>query len=257
MSKNKDSIGYIFTVAFCVCLVCAVVVSTAAVALRPLQLQNIDYDFKRNILSAAGLMEEGRTVEELFEQVETRLVDIESGTFTDAFDVETFDPVKVTSDPDLTQTLSAQDDPAGIKRLEKYTEVYLVRDSAGDIDKIILPIRGYGLWSTLWGFIALENDYNTIVGLGFYSHAETPGLGGEVDNPNWIAQWPGKEILNSDGQLAIEVTKGGQADPNSLYQIDGLSGATLTTNGVNSLVRFWLGESGFKPLLDNLKVGDV
>ena len=90
--------------------------------------------------------------------------------------------------------------------------MYLVRDNAGEIDTLILPIRGYGLWSTLWGFIALEEDYNTVVGLGFYSHAETPGLGGEVDNPKWKGQWPGKKVADNAGALKIEVTKGGQAD---------------------------------------------
>ena len=255
MVKNKDSISYIFTVAFAVCLVCAIIVSTAAVSLRPLQVKNKELDFKRNILAAAGLMQEGKSVEELFAQVETRLVNIETGEFSTEFDIDTFDPVKAASDPAIVTELPTDIDIASIKRLEKYTEVYLVRDASGDIDTLILPVRGYGLWSTLWGFIALEEDYNTVVGLGFYSHAETPGLGGEVDNPKWKSQWPGKKITDSSGNLAIEVTKGGQADLSSDYEVDGLSGATLTTIGVNNLVRFWLGENGFKPLLDNLKTG--
>lgn len=255
MAKNKDSISYIFTVAFAVCLVCAVIVSVAAVSLRPLQVKNKELDFKKNILAAASLLVEGKSVEELFSQIETRLVNIETGEFSQEFDIDSFDPVKAVSDPAITDDLSSDIDIASIKRREKFTEVYLVRDGAGEIDTLILPIRGYGLWSTLWGFIALEEDYNTVVGLGFYSHAETPGLGGEVDNPKWKSQWPGKRVTNPEGELTIEVTKGGQADPNSSYEIDGLSGATLTTNGVNNLVRFWLGDNGFKPLLDNLKAG--
>lgn len=255
MAKNKDSIQYIFTVAFLVCLVCAIIVSTASVSLRPLQQKNKELDLKRNILAAAGLLEEGKSVEETFSQIETRLVDIDTGTFSDAFDVDTFDPVKAVGDASITETLSSEDDIAGLKRREKFTEVYLVRSSAGDIETLILPVRGYGLWSTLWGFIALEADFNTVVGLGFYSHAETPGLGGEVDNPSWKAQWPGKKVTADNGDLLIEVTKGGKADPSSEYQVDGLSGATLTTIGVSNLVRFWLGDNGFKPLLDNLKAG--
>jgi Na+-transporting NADH:ubiquinone oxidoreductase subunit C len=255
VARNKDSISYIFTVAFLVCLVCAVIVSTAAVALRPVQIKNKEIDFKRNILAAAGLMEEGRSVEELFAQIETRLVNIESGQFSDEFDIDTFDPVKAATDPQIVEELDRKLDIASIKRREKYTEVYLVRDAGGEIDTVILPVRGYGLWSTLWGFIALEEDLNTVVGLGFYSHAETPGLGGEVDNPKWKGQWPGKLLNDSAGNLKITVTKGGQADPESPHEIDGLSGATLTTNGVDNLVRFWLGENGFKPFLDNLKAG--
>ncbi|TCS42631.1 Na(+)-translocating NADH-quinone reductase subunit C [Reinekea marinisedimentorum] len=255
MAKNKDSISYIFTVAFLVCLVCAVIVSTAAVSLRPLQQKNKEVDLKSNILAAAGLLEDGKSVEESFSQIETRLVDIDTGMFSDAFDVDTFDPVKAVGDASITETLDKSVDIAGLKRREKYTEVYLVRDAAGEIETLILPIRGYGLWSTLWGFVALESDFNTVVGLGFYSHAETPGLGGEVDNPSWKAQWSGKKITGDDGELLIEVTKGGKADPDSDYQVDGLSGATLTTNGVSNLVRFWLGENGFEPLINNLKAG--
>lgn len=257
MAKNKDSISYIFTVAFAVCLVCAIIVSTAAVSLRPTQVKNKELDFKRNILAAAGLMEEGKSVEELFEQIETRLVDIEAGIFSEAFDIDTFDPVKAASDPSIASELPKDIDIASIKRMEKYTEVYLVRDGGGAIDTVILPIRGYGLWSTLWGFVALEEDLNTVVGLGFYSHAETPGLGGEVDNPNWKGQWPGKKVADASGNLMIEVTKGGQANPSSEHEIDGLAGATLTTVGVNNLVRFWLGENGFKPFLENLKAGEA
>ena len=253
MAKNKDSIQYVFTVAFSVCMVCAIVVATSAVVLRPLQVENKELDLKRNILAAAGLMEDGKTVRELFASIETRLVDISAGQFSTAFDVATFDAVKAVSDPALTDALDKATDIADLKRREKYAEVYIVRGTNGDIETVVLPIRGYGLWSTLWGFIALESDFNTVAGLGFYSHAETPGLGGEVDNPKWKAQWPGKKILNETGTMALEVTKGGQADATSAYQVDGLSGATLTTRGVDNLVQFWLGDNGFKPFLDHLK----
>lgn len=257
MAKNKDSISYIFTVAFAVCLVCAIIVSTAAVSLRPIQVKNKEQDFKRNILAAAGLMEEGKTVEELFEQVETRLINIETGQFSDEFDIESFDPVKAASDPTITQTLGSSADLASIKRRETYTEVYLVRNDSGELDTLILPIRGYGLWSTMWGFIALEDDLNTVAGLGFYSHGETPGLGGLIDSPKWISQWPGKEIADESGDVELTVTKGGQADPNDPYEVDGLSGATLTTKGVDNLVKFWMGDMGFRPFIENLKAGDA
>ena len=72
--------------------------------------------------------------------------------------------------------------------------VYLLRDDAGDIDKVILPIHGYGLWSTLYGFIALEENGNDIFGLQFYEHAKRPGLGAEVDNPRWKTLWNGKRL---------------------------------------------------------------
>jgi len=123
---------------------------------------------------------------------------------------------------------------------------------------VILPIKGYGLWSTLYGFIALESDLKTVAGIGFYEHTETPGLGGEVDNPKWKASWVGKRAYNSDG-LALEVIKGkvDLARDGADSQIDGLAGATLTTKGVDNLVKYWLGQQGFKPFIDNLKTGEA
>lgn len=131
-----------------------------------------------------------------------------------------------------------------------------MNDDSGVPSKIILPIRGYGLWSTLYGFIALEADASTVAGIGFYEHGETPGLGGEVDNPVWKANWQGKEVYAS-GELAIEVIKGSvnPESPNASHEVDGLAGATLTTKGVDYLVEFWLGEYGYQTFLENLKSG--
>ena len=135
--------------------------------------------------------------------------------------------------------------------------VYLI-EKDGKYDKVILPVRGYGLWSTLYGFLALENDFNTVAGLGFYDHGETPGLGGEVDNPKWKAIWPGKEIY-SDGDVAIELVKGNvdSSTPNAENKVDALSGATLTSRGVSNLLRFWMGELGYKSFLSNLRSGEA
>ncbi|MGB0764601.1 MAG: NADH:ubiquinone reductase (Na(+)-transporting) subunit C, partial [Luminiphilus sp.] len=116
----------------------------------------------------------------------------------------------------------------------------------------------YGLWSTLYGFVALESDGNTIAGLGFYEHKETPGLGGEVDNPRWKNLWKGKQVYR-DGAVAISVVKGSvdQGSDAANWQVDGLSGATLTSRGVSNLVQYWLGEDGFEPYLRNLREGDA
>src|SRR5690606_33924929 len=124
-----------------------------------------------------------------------------------------------------------------------------------ETSKIIIPVKGYGLWSTLYGFMALETDVNTVVGLVFYEHGETPGLGGEVDNPNWRAKWVGKEVYDENGNVAISVIKGtvDPGAPQAIHQVDGLSGATLTARGVHNMLHFWLGESGYKSFLANFK----
>jgi Na+-transporting NADH:ubiquinone oxidoreductase subunit C len=256
--SSNDSVKKTLIVAFCLCIVCSVIVSTAAVVLKPAQEVNKTLDRKRNILAAAGMLQEGVSVEEQFKQVRARVVDLRTGRFADDVDPAEYDQRKAAKDPALSDRLTAEQDQAKISRREHYAIIYLVEDANGDVDKIILPMHGYGLWSTLYGFLALESDGNTVAGLGFYEHAETPGLGGEVDNPRWKAFWPGKQVYR-DGQVEIGLIKG-SVDPgnaNAAWQIDGLAGATLTANGVTNLVQFWLGENGFQPFLDNLKSGEA
>ena len=254
---GNDSISKTFGVALALCVVCAVVVSSAAVILRPTQEVNKLLYLKANILASAGLLQEGVSIETQFEQISTRVVDLQTGEFTDAVDAATYDQRKASKDPALSMALDPKQDPAKIKRRANYATVYMVEGEQG-IEKIILPIKGYGLWSTLYGFLALEADFETVAGIGFYEHTETPGLGGEVDNPRWKASWVGKQAYNQ-GELAITVLKG-KADMSragSESQIDGLAGATLTTRGVDNLVRYWLGDEGFRPLINSLKSGEA
>ncbi len=258
MSSSKEGLGRVVTVALLLCIACSVVVSTAAVVLKPAQQVNKTRDLKRNILMAAGLYDAGLTVEEQFQRVDTRVVDIATGQYVEGVDAGTFDQRAAAKDPDTSRALDAGTDTAKILRQSKYALVYLVNDDQGELDKVILPIHGYGLWSTLYGFIALESDANTIAGLGFYEHSETPGLGGEVDNPRWKGLWQGKQVYR-DGDVAIAVLKG-NANPqsnNAAWEVDGLSGATLTSRGVSNLVQFWLGNEGFEPYLLNLRQGDA
>ncbi len=258
---KKDTVGKTLLVAFLLCIVCSVVVSTAAVSLRPLQEANKDIDKKKNILVAAGLYDAALDVETQFQAIETRLVDLDSGRFVDpeeaGVDPQVFDQRKAAKDPATSRALSGEDDIAKISRRENQALVYIVNGEQG-FEKIILPVHGYGLWSTLYGFIALEDDLNTVAGLGFYDHGETPGLGGEVDNPRWKAIWPGKQVYK-DGQVELQLLKGavmpGMADEE--YRVDGLSGATLTARGVTNLVNFWLGANGFQPFLTNFKAGNA
>lgn len=257
MSSN-DGIKKTLLVAFSLCIVCSVIVSTAAVVLKPTQEVNQVLDRKRNILAAAGMLDTNLTVEEQFAQIDTRVVDLRTGRFTQDVDPSEYDQIKASKDPDLSTRLDAKEDIAKIFRREHYALVYLAEDDSGELNRVILPVHGYGLWGTLYGFIALERDANTVAGLGFYQHKETPGLGGEVDNPRWKNLWPGKKVYE-DGDVELSVIKG-TVDPqsaNAEYQVDGLAGATLTTRGVSNLVHYWLGESGFAPFLENLKAGEA
>lgn len=258
MSSKKESTGRTLMVALVVSLVSSVFVAGAAVSLKPVQIENRLLDKQRSILAIAGLGEprmSARDVKELFDsRITARVVDLETGEYSDAHDPITFDPLRAAKDPQQSTALPTRQDPALIKRRERFTTVYMV-ERDGALESLILPIRGYGLWSTLHGFLAVKDDLNTVVGLGFYQHAETPGLGGEVDNPNWRAQWQGKILFNEAGKPIIEVVKGG-VDPSSasaVHQVDALAGATLTSDGVDRLLQFWLGEQGFGPYLDRLR----
>ena len=262
MSSQKESTVRTLTVALLVCLVCSVFVAGAAVALKPTQLDNRLLDKQRSILAIAGLGQPGMSgaqVKELFKsRIKAKLVDLQTGKFSDAKDPLTFDPLKAAKDPELSSVLPPEQDIASIKRMERYTTVYLV-EKDGQIETLIMPVRGYGLWSTLYGFIAVKGDLNTVVGMGFYQHAETPGLGGEVDNPKWKGQWPGKTLFDEDGKLAVQVIKGGvdPQSPKAVHQVDALAGATLTSKGVDHLLNFWLGQNGFGPFIANLRAGEA
>ena len=207
-----------------------------------------------NILQAAGLFDPQQSIPDQFQIVTTRLVNLDTGEFVNGMDVDRYNQRKASKDPSMNRVLSTDKDIASIKRQAKIAKVYLV-ENGGQIQKIILPIHGYGLWSTLYGFMALEGDGNTVAGLGFYEHAETPGLGGEVDNPSWKKQWTGKRVYK-DGRVALRLVKGG-ADRKDAYGVDALSGATITSRGVDNLVKFWLSDTGFKPFLDNVRQGRI
>jgi Na+-transporting NADH:ubiquinone oxidoreductase subunit C len=263
VASNNDSIQKTLLVAILLCLFCSIIVAGAAVSLKPLQIANKQLDKNKNILAAAGLLVEGTSIEEQFKQITTRIVNLETSAYaTDAelaeisaagFNPEAFDQKKSSKNPKLSAKLDAAKDLAQIKRLEKFAAIYTVENN-GVVEKMVLPVHGYGLWSTLYGFVALEGDLETIVGLGFYSHAETPGLGGEVDNPSWKAQWVGKKLYDAQGELAIQVVKG-KAAPGDVNSVDGLSGATLTSRGVSNLVNFWLGDDAFGKFLSATKAG--
>ncbi len=276
-SSKRESIANTFFVAIVVCLVCSTIVSTAHYLLEPLQKANKALDIKKNIVAAIGLdenqIEAAGGINGLFEgdspRISTQIIDLRTGEeslekvqeiyqhespeqtlaeydqFTAAKDTERGDELNV--------RLEGSADLAKIKSREHYSPVYIFKDEQGNPDKYVFPIRGLGLWSTLKGFIALESDFQTVVGLTYYEHGETPGLGGEVDNSKWKANWIGKKVFGDDGLVALRVVKGVAADE---FGVDGLSGATITSNGVTNMLEFWLGESGFGPYIAKVKAAN-
>lgn len=212
---ERDSVANTLLVAIGVSLVCSIFVSATAVVLRPLQERNQVENRQRIVLEVAGLYEADTDVGEQFSKIESRYVTLGNGE-------ESEDPV------------------------------YLVRDD-GTIEQIILPVHGPGLWSTMYGFLSVGSDGRTIRGLRFYEHAETPGLGDQVDKPEWLAQWPGKKLYDDADNTRIRVVRGqASSGEDAVYQVDGMSGATLTGKGVTELIHHWVGPDAFGPVLERL-----
>ena len=270
LALGNDSLEKTIAIAVALCLVCAVLVSFAAVALKPLQIGNKEDDMKKNILDVAGLLEEGANINTAFAQkIEAKIVDLETGAYVENINANEYDQRKAAKDPAQSVAIPKDKDIAHIRVKAKYAKVFLVKDG-GQLKSIILPMHGYGLWSTLYGFLSLDADGQTVQSINFYDQAETPGLGGEVVNPNWRALWKGKKVYaeteqhSADkgsiaeaniGEPALSLIKGAvdTTRPGSQYQVDGLAGATLTSTGVTNLVRYWMGNEGFAPYLKKVK----
>jgi Na+-transporting NADH:ubiquinone oxidoreductase subunit C len=239
------------------CMVFSLAVSAVSVALRERQQENRRLDRIRNVLLVVGLLERGErpSREELarrFEaNLEPRLVDLRSGQYAEAADPMAFDQRRAAADP--ARSLPVPENRAKVRRVPDRALVYLLVPE-GELEGIVLPVEGYGLWSTMYGYLALDADARTIRGLTFYEHGETAGLGGEVDNPRWKALWPSRLAFDEAGEPRIAVAKGRAGPPaEDPYRVDGLSGATLTSNGVTHLLRFWLDEHAFGPYLAGLR----
>jgi len=254
-----------FKVAVTLSLICSVAL---AVGLKSIQEEQKEAFRQQSILSAAGLWTEGGDPGQLFKDNNVAAVGInleedkqEIGDLSEA----KFDMAKSLQNPDLNRSIAAADDIAGLKKIEKYSIVYEVKDGE-TIKTLVLPIRGKGLWSTLYGFIALDlsNIANgpaaiKVAGLTYYKHGETPGLGGEVDNKLWKDKWrPHPEVegqkkravypFDENWNVVVEVSK----NATTVHQVDAISGATLTSNGVTNMLQFWLGKNGFGPFMKNM-----
>ena len=235
---------------------CSALVATAAVGLAPLQEANRSIDKKKNILNAAGIYQKDRPVEDQFSAIEARIIDLASGKFVTNEDSASKESAQTSPAVamDSSRDLEREEDIAGIRELEKYSYVYLVKNN-GQIDQVVLPVRGKGLWSTMYAYVAIDADMTTLRGVSFYEHGETPGLGGEVENPRWQSGWQKKKVYTPDGEVKFSIVKSGsQSSPEeAAYQVDGLSGATLTSQGVETLMQFWFGEHGYKPFFNQIK----
>ena len=264
LPEQRDSMFNTFVVTLVLCIGCSLLVSTAAVALKETQGENKSLDRQRKIIEVAGLAGQAKAldakaVKDMFTDgtIEPRVVNLETGEYVEDKSIAnpSFDERKAAKDATMNAKIKSNMFRIGLDMREKYTWVYLVKDKQGKLEQVVLPIYGKGLWSTMYGFVALDDDLKTINGLTYYEHGETPGLGGEVDNPKWKQQWHGKQVWRgapSDATLAIGVAKGSPTVDNLPYMVDGLSGATITSRGVDNMIKYWFSSDAFGHYLEKL-----
>jgi Na+-transporting NADH:ubiquinone oxidoreductase subunit C len=258
-----DSPRYTIAFATAVCVVCALMVSVAAVSLHPRQMANARLYMEKNVLVAAGLVKPGqdvtlREVEKFFEgEVRARLVDLASGELLPAekMDARAYDQRSARNDPAASRV--APPNTAGIGRLPKYGVAYFVMKD-GRPEQVVIALEGLGMWGTVYGFLAIDRDGKTVRGLTYYDQKETPGLGGEIGSPAWQALWKGRHAYDNLGLPAIAVIKGQAGPPDKdPFRVDGMSGATITSNAITRLTRFWLSEDGYGKFLKRFREGGM
>ena len=259
---NKDSVQGTFIVITGLCLVCSVLVSLAVVALEPFKAAAIANDRQVNIVKVSGFEIEDTIAGTFNRHIEPHLIDVATGTLADGdFTVEEMDSYNFkslskkanTSDP-----IEKEKDLGGILRRSKLMPVYFSKDEEGTVQRVILPFYGQGLWSTCYGYLAVSpEDGNTVKAITFYEHGETPGLGGEIENPRWQSIWVDKKLTDEQGEYQLRIVK--NPDPNSAekdFEVDALSGATLTSRGVNNFTKYWFGDA-YQPFLQKLSKGEI
>lgn len=254
-SSNKETFSKTLIFVFIICLVCAALVSISAVGLKPLQQANKLLDKQTKILEASGLLEKaGKDIVGTYAKlVEAKMIDLKTGTIIDG-DTDAFD--ERSDARDASKSTKPENDMAGISRRADRAVIYLVKNDEGQLDTIVLPIVGSGLWDLMYGFVGLAPDLNTVRSVVYSDLKETPGLGAEVLNPKWKALWPGKKIYNEQGEAVISLVKGG-AKQGDVHGVDALSGATLTSTGVTKTLQFWLGAEGYGPFVIRFKDGGL
>ncbi len=232
----------VLKVAFGVALICALLVSVAAVSLRPYYLANLEAERMARLNSILEALRDNST-DQLAHDIEARVVDLENGNYSESVDPDIYDARRAANDPNASFNIPAVFDVAGIKRRARYAVVYLLRKGDGELNGLILPVRGVGYQSALYGYLALTADTSEILALKFYQQGETPGLGSQIQSSAWEAQWPGKSVFDTAGRVNV--------------QFDAISGATRTSIGVDRLIQFWLGDFGFGPYLRRLRDGEA
>jgi Na+-transporting NADH:ubiquinone oxidoreductase subunit C len=224
---RKDDVRVI-TFAAVVCVICSLVLSATSASLREMQDMQVELDRQLNVLKAFGVAVVDENGQKLTKDVVDRYF---AENISEIFiDKATGEVIEGLTSAQLTKSEIKARTHEERSRLPLY-----VWKEDGEIQKYAFPTSGMGLWSIIHGYLALDRDLSTVIGATFYKHGETPGLGGEVSSEWFQNQFQDKKIFADGSLLRLEVVKG-QAPEGSNHQVDGMSGATMTGNGMNNFL---------------------
>ena len=238
---NKQSNLYIFLYSSVMVIVVAALLSLASTALRPFQQKNIETEKRLDILKSVGRAKEVATAKSKHEYVgnEFNKVIVEQLVVNQKGEkVEGVDPFTVNLKVEFAKPSQEQNLPVFVAQMDDGSKKY------------ILPLLGRGLWGPIWGYISLNDDFNTIYGASFAHKSETPGLGAEIANADFQSQFKGKQIFSDSKFVSISVVKGG-ASPNDPHGVDAVSGGTITSVGLEDMIKDCL--MGYQEFFKNQK----
>ncbi|MBF9029030.1 FMN-binding protein [Rhodobacterales bacterium HKCCE3408] len=251
LALPNDSRTKTIAVAFAVSATCAILVSAATVYLRPIQTANRAAEEQARIESLVrGIPGMSALLERSGGTLSTVVIDLDRGRAA-----ETVTPVTLEAalaDPANWTTLGPGEDLAGLGQRPDYAQVFLLRDGE-DVSLVLLPISGAGYNGRIDAALALTGDMNTIAGLSITSQSETPGLGARIEEEAWLSDFPGTRTRDDSGTLRFTVARGSAG---SVYEVDGITGATRTSNAMTRIIRFWLGPDGYEPFLNAVRRGE-
>lgn len=226
MDVQSNKYTYVYSTS--IALVVATVLALVATALKPAQSKNIEVEKKQNILTSLHVASDVTNAEKLYDDYIT-----DSYTLNSKGDkVSDIDPFTINLRDEMRKDPSERNLPA-------------FEAKKGDTTYVVIPVYGKGLWGPIWGYVSFRKKdnveegqphFNTIYGVMFDHKSETPGLGAEINQPFFMDQFNGKQVFDESGDfVSVEVVKGG-ADPSSPYEVDGISGGTITSNGLEDML---------------------
>ena len=248
MTVASESVPRTLLIAVAVALFCSAMVSTAVYVLRPIQGAYALLERNRTIVMVAGAFDAesepaDAEVVSAFLELDARVLDLDSMRFVPTLNAHGFDHWQESvEEPVDVEAQGAQE--------SRWVPVYFTGQT-GDRAHLVVPVHGQGMWSTIYGYVALADDLNTVVAVRFHRHGETPGIGDRIQDSGWQGLWRGKEIYDAEGMQHIRVAAAGAADPS--HRVDVISGASITSEAVGRFVNEWFGEAGYGPWLAALR----